>query len=182
MPFLRAPRAALVASTLAVGALAFGGCGDGSKPSATGPSTSGTPTGASETTIGSCDQAIPSAVVAGLGWDDATSATEGRGGCTWIGDQGSIWVYGGSRDLTDTCADLQKNAPFSTFEGSLENPAGLEACGYVRDGDLGASEIMVAEASSGRVMTINLVATEPTSPARVRTALLALAATTEDVP
>jgi len=183
MSFFPRTRATLLVGSLALTVAAAAGCGIGeSGPSSTtGPSTSGAPTTTPATEIGSCDQAIPSSVVSELGWDDATSATQGRGGCAWEGDQGSIWVYGGPQDFQDTCEKLQDAAPDGTFEARLDNPAGLEACGYLRDDDLGTSEIVVVEAED-RVMTINLVASEPTSPDLVRSSMLALAGTTADVP
>ncbi|HWM75167.1 MAG TPA: hypothetical protein VNQ53_15575 [Nocardioides sp.] len=184
MTLSRRSRAVLAGSlTVLFGVLA--GCGDaGADPeSSSEPSTSGPPTSTtgSPPVPGDCGEVISPSVVAGLGWDAAVLAVEDRGGCLWSDDEGTIQVLGVGEEYATACRRLERVAPGGTWRPMMENPSGLEACGFVRPEEIGQSEVVVVD-DADRVVSISVAALAPTSSERVTGALLALTGTTAGVP
>lgn len=160
--------------------LAATGCGtdESGAASPAGPETSGTPTPTGTVTpvAGSCPEVVPPEVADGLGWSASGGAVEDRGGCVLEAEEGTILVLQVGETYGEACDRLRDAAPDGTFRPSLEDPAGLQACGYVQDGDVGQSELVLAHRQD-RVISIGVAATEPTAPEKVRAALLALTTT-----
>lgn len=163
--------------------LAATGCGTDEPGAASpaGPETSSTPPSAPVTPVaGSCPEVVPPAVADRLGWSAGDGAVEDRGGCFLDAEEGTILVLQVGETYDEACSRLRDAAPEGSFRPSFEDPAGLQACGYVRDGDLGQSELVLLDPQD-RVISIGVAATEPTAPARVRAALLALTRTAPEL-
>jgi hypothetical protein len=177
-------RGVALLSAVALTAALAAGCGDEESSATappTGPETSGAPpTGTADPETGACGSVIPPDVLASLGWDPA-EPVEDRGGCLATSAQGTILVVQVGEGYDAACDRLRSAAPGSTYRPSVDNAAGYEACGFVRDGDLGQSELVVTDAAD-RVVSVGVAALEKTDPERVRAALLELTGSVADLP
>jgi hypothetical protein len=162
---------------LVLGALLLAGCSDEEAAAPTPEETAGSPSSAvtpsDPTADPDCAAVIPASVVADLGWSTDVDATEGLGGCAWQGDEGQIVVAAEGSAFEAVCDELAETEPASGHQPSIDVPAGVPACAYLREGDLGLSRL-VLEADDGRVIGIRVAPLTATAPDRVRTALLDL--------
>ncbi|WP_133176431.1 hypothetical protein [Nocardioides currus] len=145
---------------------------DGPDPdqSPASPSSSDTST----PSAGACDEVISASVIESLGWSSDTAAAEGLGGCSWEGPEGVVVVASESGSLDEACSTLEAIKPASGYQSSIEVPGGERACAYVRDGDVGLSQLAL-EAEDGRVIGVRVGPTTATSPDLVQDALVELA-------
>jgi hypothetical protein len=163
---------------LALGALLLAGCSSEEAVAPRPDETPGSPTSDASATgpstpSAACAAVIPTSVVAGLGWSTDVAATEGLGGCAWQGEDGQIVVAAEGSGFEAVCGRLAATEPTSGHRASIDVPAGVPACAYVREGDLGLSRLVLA-AEDGRVIGIRVAPRTATTPEQVRTALLDL--------
>lgn len=177
-PRVPVPVTGLLLGVLTVGSLGgLTACGDDT--TSTGPTTTSSsadlPDPSPATTAaqaGTCPDVITATAIADLGWDSTAGAVEGRGGCFWEGDEGTVTVFESGQDYAQACRRIEAAAPEGTFEPELDAADGTTACGFVRSTDVGGSELAVDR--DGQVVSITVAALRPTSPDQVRAALVAL--------